>query len=147
MNDYLVLSKSSSISMLLGEHDPLRSPTKAGKIFTGEKAPSPEERLALFTLLDEVPELTVKCTHYSQKRLDSFASSLGYDNITTLRSAILSSVDHFHAEGVAGQAAWDAEWSAAQGFISSVNSGLVSPTFDNYKSVLPASYVPPDYSA
>ena len=101
--------------------------------------------------LDPIPEeirlkkLREKCSQYSQSRLDKFASNLGYDNITTLRSAKLSSDPRFYAEGLAGQAAWDSEWSVAQSFIASVEAGLIAATFDNYKSSLPVSYTAPVY--
>jgi hypothetical protein len=96
---------------------------------------------------EQMDALRLRCADHSQKRLDAFASSLGYDNITTLRSAALSSVPRFHAEGHAGQAAWDAEWSAAQAFIVAVQAGQVNPTFENYVTAMPASFTPPDYNA
>jgi hypothetical protein len=102
-------------------------------------------------VLDSLPEevrlakLRQKCSQYSQSRLDKFASNLGYDNITTLRSAKLSSVPRFHAEGIAGQAAWDAEWGAAQEFIVAVQLGSITATFDNYKTSLPTSFTAPQY--
>lgn len=94
---------------------------------------------------EKMDALRLQCADHSQRRLDAFATGLGYDNITTLRAAALSTIPRFHAEGVSGQAAWDAEWSAAQAFIVSVQSGAVEPTFDNYKAALPATFTPPAY--
>lgn len=109
-----------------------------------------------FTLLNPPPPppsqeavmeaLRKKCADHSQKRLDAFAAGLGYDNITTLRAAALSALPRFHAEGVAGQGAWDAEWGAAQTFIAAVLGGQVAPTFDNYKTAMPASFAAPAYA-
>lgn len=89
--------------------------------------------------------LRLQCADHSQRRLDTFAASLGYDNITTLRAAALSTIPRFHAEGMAGQAAWDAEWSAAQAFIVAVQAGSVTPTFEHYQAALPAQFTPPAY--
>ena len=97
--------------------------------FAGQEEPTAEEVAAA---------LQKQCGDYSQARLDGLAQAWGYDNITTLRSAVLSSVPHFHAEGVAGQAAWDDEWSAAQSFIAAVMGGTVAPTFEAYQAAMPA---------
>ena len=94
---------------------------------------------------DAATTLRRHCTRHSQRRLDAFATGLGYDNITTLRAASLSAVPRFNAEGVAGQAAWDAEWSAAQAFLVAAQNGQVAPTLEAYRAALPASYTPPLY--
>lgn len=103
--------------------------------------PSIETLIRALALPVETPEASLRrrCAKYSQNRLDAFAASLGYDNITSLRSASLSSIPRFRLEGVAGQAAWDAEWSAAQSFIVAVQAGQVEATLENYKAALPAA--------
>lgn len=83
-------------------------------------------------------QLAKKCADHSQARLDGLARSWEYDNITTLRAAALSSIPRFKAEGEAGQAAWDAEWSAAQTFKAAALAGQVAPSFENYVAALPA---------
>ena len=144
MKDYFLIS-STAPAIALGEHKPNRPPLKGGRLFTGDSTPTPAERTALFapTHTDELNALRGKCADYSQRRLDAFAAGLGYDNVTTLRAAALSAIPRFHSEGVAGQAAWDAEWSAAQAFIVAVQTGQVAPTFDNYKAAMPATFTLP----
>ncbi len=115
------------------------------RFFAGEVEPTQVEMAALFAP-NPLVTLRSQCSSHSQGRLDAFASSLGYDNINTLKAAQFSGVARFAAEGAAGQAAWDAEWSAAQEFIAAVQADAVQPTFDNYKAALPASFTAPVYA-